>query len=549
MKANASDRGLMEASNITGTERIDDCSSSSGIGVKACEFKGCILHLFSGPENRADGFAAALRSSGWECEEYDIANGPDGDLASDHVWSTIMNKMKEGYYKALLAGPPCNTFTNARKHDGQGPAPLRSPTGPERYGYEWNNAMDKEKVKYGNLLAIRTAEAFGCMHEQRKPAIVEQPRLKEDDESTSMYKLDEFLHLRSLPGVEMMDLLQCRYGAMTSKPTTLMTCELKGAAFHNQCNHPLRMWVRPTTGAKHWGSHPPLRGKEWYIPESEWDKGMLATPAQIREREKSLPFLTSAAQAYPADLNKELAQVLTTSIVEGAEGSLVKTSPWTLVRKRKNDMQADSQVTTRQRMMFTSSSKKRNLEHSDEEENAALGGMRHPNKALKTIPGYREMGIVAYNILMKYLDENPGVQERCIGSIGSHEEDAGPSDLDLAPVREQLNVAFTSHDRETVKLPLDTQLQAGMLWRMARAAGDPDADEIYGWLTEGAPAGIEQAVKDDGNIFPGDAPLFEAWNAHEGKGGQGQKTFDFGLQGIQRQQEGQEGWPPGLAKN
>ena len=33
-----------------------------------------------------------------------------------------------------LIGPPCKTFTNARKNDGIGPLPLRGPSGPDRCG-------------------------------------------------------------------------------------------------------------------------------------------------------------------------------------------------------------------------------------------------------------------------------------------------------------------------------------------------------------------------------------------------------------------------------
>lgn len=32
--------------------------------------------------------------------------------------------------------------------------------------------------------------------------------------------------------------------------------------------------------------------------------------------------------------------------------------------------------------------------------------------------------------------------------------------------------------------------------------GDPDTDTIYHWLIEGAPAGIEVPITDEGNIFP-----------------------------------------------
>lgn len=77
----------------------------------ATEFSKRVLHLFSGPSGRVDGFAAAIRKAVGTGDEFDIVNGPEEDLAVDQVWEKILARIKSGYYRALLAGPPCNTFT------------------------------------------------------------------------------------------------------------------------------------------------------------------------------------------------------------------------------------------------------------------------------------------------------------------------------------------------------------------------------------------------------------------------------------------------------
>lgn len=41
-------------------------------------------------------------------------------------------------------------------------------------------------------------------------------------------------------------------------------------------------------------------------------------------------------------------------------------------------------------------------------------------------------------------------------------------------------------DQQKTAVALDTELQAGLLWRLGRCAGDPDSDETYAWLTQGA---------------------------------------------------------------
>ena len=78
----------------------------------------CILHLFSGPHHRPDGLAAKLKSLGWDCKEYDLVNREQEDLTNDFIWQQVKADIRAKKYDGLIAGPPCNTFTNARKDDG-----------------------------------------------------------------------------------------------------------------------------------------------------------------------------------------------------------------------------------------------------------------------------------------------------------------------------------------------------------------------------------------------------------------------------------------------
>lgn len=155
--------------------------------------------------------------------EYDIVNGPEEDLSNDAVWMQLRAQIMDGAFDALMSGPPCNTYTNARKPDGLGPMPLRGPAGDDRYGLPSLAPAEKEKVKLGTLLALRSCEAAKLFHEQGKPRITEQPKWRRDGESVSMYNLDEFTDLLNLENVHTEELVQCEYGAETSKPTTLIT--------------------------------------------------------------------------------------------------------------------------------------------------------------------------------------------------------------------------------------------------------------------------------------------------------------------------------------
>jgi len=123
------------------------------------------LHLFSGPINRIDGFAAAIRAMGAECVEYDILMGEAGNLLDDEVWQGIAEELRNGRYDGKLGGPPCDSFSGARSGGvrDSGPRRLRGPEGPERYGLP--DLRDKEniKVREGTLLAQRDASANSIM--------------------------------------------------------------------------------------------------------------------------------------------------------------------------------------------------------------------------------------------------------------------------------------------------------------------------------------------------------------------------------------------------
>ena len=109
---------------------------------------------------------------------------------------------------------------------------------------------------------------------------------------------------------------RCEYGAETNKPTSLLLGHVKPHGWKKTCSHTTRLWKKLSTGEKRWAAHPPLKGKEWYIPAERWNSSMLLKPWESRDKYKSMPYLTSAAQAYPAGLNNTLAEVIVQSLAQ-----------------------------------------------------------------------------------------------------------------------------------------------------------------------------------------------------------------------------------------
>ena len=479
----------------TGTDRSTDSLHKADTWLNSGKCFGCILHLFSGPQDRPDGLAAELRKLGWKCIEMDVVNGAEQDLTNEQVWQGIEQRIDGGEFLGLISGPPCGTFTNARKDDGMGPKPLRGSAGAERYGLPNLKGKDKEKVREGTLLAQRTAEAVTSMSAQQRPSITEQPLWKKTPGKVSMYNLDEFQTFVDAENFEFITIAQCEYGAKTTKPTTLMLGHIKEYEAKGNCNHEKRLWKKPSTGEELWAAHPPLIGKEWYIPTEEWNDNMLRTPKEIYEQNRHLPYLTSGAQAYPAGFNTWLARTLTDNIRRIDPDAAVNTG-------HKRTAEDNLDVTVRTKVRMTAPLRGLNTEVGELGDNH-WGGMRNPKKISREQAGYRARGHGIHQILQGYLDEHPELEQKCLQAIGSEEAEAGPEKAELDQVADALRGALGYTQCDGVQ-GLHTQLRAALIWKVARHLGDPDADEIYKWLTQGAPAGISEIIQDPGEVFPPD---------------------------------------------
>ena len=396
----------------------------------------------------------------------------------------------------MLSGPPCNTFSNARKSGEEGPQPLRGAIGSDRYGLRELDHKDKEKVRVGTLLAGRSTEAAAAMDELGKPSITEQPKWRDDGLHVSMYNLDEFDRFKQNSNFEFKDLDQCEHGAPTTKPTTLMLGNIQDEPLR-KCSHPKQWWKKPSTGESILAAHPPLKGKEWYIMEKDWRPSMKLTSQEARRRDRDRPYLTSAAQAYPSELNKWLVDTLIKNAptVE-QKSSYVRVGAW---RNSLKMQYGEDTAKLDSKMEFAYPLRgKRRLDQEDDE--TCWGGMRKPGKIATCIASYRAAGHKLWLTLIGILQNDPEMQRRYLQAIGSTEESVGPNDADIRKTEDAINDLF--HGQEPEGEGLHTKLKAGLLWKIANAFGDPDGDTIYEWLMEGAPAGISLDIKDPGHIFP-----------------------------------------------
>ena len=226
-----------------------------------------------------------------------------GDLTN---WTTVdfwITQMRDGRVAALLAGPPCETWSAARtrplpdvKHQ---PRPLRSRELP--WGLHYLSTREYDQLDLGSqLLRVTILFLYVAFHTD-VPAIMEHPATVEDDRLVpSSWLLDETMHLRQQPSVDLVTFDQCMTGQISRKPTSLLCIHI----------HHIRLAVDslPNQGrCNHgWAAHPPLLGRN---ADGTWK--------------------SAAAKTYPSDMCRMIAVAMQAAI-DSRWGPDYATSGWQL---------------------------------------------------------------------------------------------------------------------------------------------------------------------------------------------------------------------------
>ena len=252
------------------------------------------LHLFSGPASRDDGLAAALRGHGWNCIDFDSVNSVDDDLANDEVWERIFEAIRRGLIQFVWMGPPCTSFSPARRHQ-PGPRAVRDAANPRGLPRQHLTQAEVEQVRLANYFVVQCGRAAVLAHECKVGFAIENPTPWNDPRCASMFDFQEIAGLRELPGVEFLDFDQCTMGAGSAKPTRIVYCGIQISGWSRQCDH------RPRY---HWCEYKDASGH----PVGEWQWG--AHPKMVRSRGLDGSWASKAAAAYPSDMNKAIAQAI-----------------------------------------------------------------------------------------------------------------------------------------------------------------------------------------------------------------------------------------------
>ena len=196
-----------------------------------------VLHLFSGRRRHGDlqefmeKIAADQQDEMLFVVSIDIVvDSRFGDVRNSYTRQFWLSAIRAGYVLALLAGPPCNTWSAARAHqllgDRRRHAPRVVRPADEMWGASSLSLRELRDVSVGNELLIFTLVAFIHLYITQGYAIVEHPAPPRDEAAASIWRLPIMALILALPGVDLHRILQGLFGAESAKPTGFLTLNL-----------------------------------------------------------------------------------------------------------------------------------------------------------------------------------------------------------------------------------------------------------------------------------------------------------------------------------
>ena len=254
-----------------------------------------IVHAFAGPDGKKSSLSCELRSVGLQCHDIDTRREgiPDMDLLDDTVWESVKTMLQEKA-KGAMVDPPCGTFSRVRNHR-PGPPVLRSTEHIHGLPEIRAVAKHKEELRKADILAERAIETCEIMHSRGLPFGFESPAPVADE--PSIFLLPRAIALAKLPGVFSVVFDQCRFGALTTKPSQILAFKLPISDWCElRCSHtPDWHEFLDAYGTSHWkwSAHPPIAGNK---AMGQW--------------------ASAAAAAFPQELNVGLARAFASAVLE-----------------------------------------------------------------------------------------------------------------------------------------------------------------------------------------------------------------------------------------
>ena len=454
-----------------------------------------VLIICSGPSTNENNLQKYLQQLGMDVVAFDIIDGIHMDITDDSVWDPLFADIRNGKFAAVVASPPCSTFSRLRGIPG-GPPILRGISGPAVYGLRTLTPKQQEQVRTHNLIALRAISACESIAVQGGIFVLEQPAVR--DGEVSLFHLNEAVALAAKTSVTHWLGAQCPFGAATRKLTSWLTAGLDFSDMPKTCPHSKKQWFLEGTGQSILATHPPSRGSCRYYATLEEARATRST---------SNEFVSSKLSAYPPLLNRYLA-----SKIYIAASRCRRPRPMTPLAPASqpstwDDRLGKERVKMRQHLRGVPSELRK-----DALDRQAIGGLRNAKHSISRLHCVSTFGLELGNCIQEVLLSN---HRQCcvegkpdsswirsfVNLVGSQSPDASAPLDAVAAVRKVIaeKVGYVGNQRTPVPY-CTTRINAELLESWRKKANDPDT-AVCEWLLSGAPAGITMEPEACG-IFP-----------------------------------------------
>ena len=179
--------------------------------------------------------------------------GVADDITKDKVYDDLLRRCRIGEFLAVLAAPPCSTFSVSRffaasDSDDGGPLPVRD--ADHIYGLPDVHASHAPELARANLVTRRTIALLTAAYDAGAQFILENPADRSDrdvhhlfltEKHGSIWRLPEVVALEAYAHAHTATFAQCQFGGKYQKYTSLLHSAGFDTAFEHlnslKCTH------------------------------------------------------------------------------------------------------------------------------------------------------------------------------------------------------------------------------------------------------------------------------------------------------------------------
>ena len=161
-----------------------------------------------------------------------------GDILNPRIRRFWMEAAAQSWVHSFVAGPPCETWSNARAHDLQtadakgrrGPRVIRTSECP--WGLDSLGIKELQQILFGDVLLGFTITMLAALFTTGGSGLAEHPARPQDEKAASIWRTPIMEFLLQLPEVQLIKAYQGHYGAPSGKPTELFALRMPSLARH-----------------------------------------------------------------------------------------------------------------------------------------------------------------------------------------------------------------------------------------------------------------------------------------------------------------------------